>query len=342
VLGKELNAKVKGHRRFGTAVVVTEHLKFDVATARTEYYESPASLPKVEMSSIKKDLYRRDFTINTLAIRLNPDKSGQLLDFFGGQRDIKEKNIRIIHNLSFIEDPTRAFRAIRFSERFGFRISKHTINLIKTAVRINLFDKLSGSRLYDELSLLFCETDPVRALRRLAEFDLLKFIHKDLTLTESLEMTFTSIQETIVWFKLLFLEERFNRSHLFLMALFEELNVSERSKALQRLYVPPSVRREINEGLENSRKTLSRLRRASNRDIYFTLQPLNLLTILFIMAKAKEKSQKKAVSLYLTKLRNTKQELTGENLKEMGYTPGPVFRSLCSEKLQTRQFQVIH
>jgi tRNA nucleotidyltransferase (CCA-adding enzyme) len=336
VLGKELNAKVKSHRRFGTAVVVTEFLKFDVATARTEYYESPASLPKVEMSSIKKDLYRRDFTINTLAIRLNPDKSGQLLDFFGGQRDIKEKNIRIIHNLSFIEDPTRAFRAIRFSERFGFRISKHTINLIKTAVRINLFDKLSGSRLYDELSLLFFETDPVRALGRLAEFDLLRFIHKDLTLTESLEMTFTSIQETIVWFKLLFLEEKFNRSHLFLMALFEELNVTERSKALQRLYVPSSVRREINEGIENSRKTLARLRRASNRDIYFTLQPLNLLTILFIMAKAKEKGQKKAVSLYLTKLRNTKQELTGENLKDMGYTPGPVFRRIFTAILEER------
>jgi tRNA nucleotidyltransferase (CCA-adding enzyme) len=336
VLGKALDAKVKSHRRFGTAVVVTEHLKFDVATARTEYYESPASLPKVEMSSIKKDLYRRDFTINTLAIRLNPDKSGQLLDFFGGQRDIKEKNIRIIHNLSFIEDPTRAFRAIRFSERFGFRISKHTINLIKTAVRINLFDKLSGSRLYDELSLLFLETEPARALRRLAEFDLLRFIHKDITLSESLEATFTSLQETIVWFNLLFLEEKFNRSHLFLMALFEELNITERSRALQRLYVPAGVRKELNEGIENSRKTLARLRRASNRDIYFTLQPLNLLTILFIMAKAKEEGQKKAVSLYLTKLRNMKQELTGEDLKGMGYIPGPGFRKILTAILEER------
>ncbi|MDZ4383153.1 MAG: CBS domain-containing protein, partial [Thermodesulfovibrionia bacterium] len=126
-LGKKLKAKVKTHQRFGTAVVITDTLKFDVATARTEYYESPGALPKVEMSSIKKDLYRRDFTINTLAIKLNPENFGQLIDFFGGQRDLKEKTIKILHNLSFIEDPTRAFRAIRFSERFGFKLSKHTI-----------------------------------------------------------------------------------------------------------------------------------------------------------------------------------------------------------------------
>src|SRR4030066_1035016 len=122
-LGERLNASVKSHQRFNTAQVITGKLKLDVATARTEYYESPAALPKVEKSSIKKDLYRRDFTINSLAIKLNPKDFGLLIDFFGGQRDLREKTVRILHNLSFIEDPTRAFRAVRFSERFGFRIS---------------------------------------------------------------------------------------------------------------------------------------------------------------------------------------------------------------------------
>ena len=212
-LGNKLNVKIKSHKRFGTAVVITDFLKFDVATARTEYYESPAALPRVEISSIKKDLYRRDFTINTLAIKLDPGDFGKLIDFFGGQKDIKEKTIRILHNLSFIEDPTRAFRAIRFSERFGFKISKHTINLIKTAVRINLFDKLSGSRMYDELNLLFTETEPLKAVKRLAELDLLKFIHHGLAVTKTLEETFKAIQETYAWFKLLFFEEELNKSH---------------------------------------------------------------------------------------------------------------------------------
>jgi tRNA nucleotidyltransferase (CCA-adding enzyme) len=336
-LGERLNAKVRSHQRFGTAVVITDFLKFDVATARTEYYESPGALPKVETSSIKKDLYRRDFTINTLAIKLNPENFGQLLDFFGGQRDIKEKTIRVLHNLSFIEDPTRAFRAIRFSERFGFKLSKHTINLIKTAVRINLFDKLSGSRLYDELNLLFLETEPIKAIKRLSEFDLLKFIHPRLKVTKTLEETFKAIQETFAWFKLLFFEEDLNKSHLFLMALIEELKAQEREKALQRLSVPPKARKEMLEGIEQSKSALLRLQEAShNKDIYYTLQPLSLQTILFTMAKAEDKDQKKAISLYLTTLRKTKPELTGKDLKEMGYTPGPLFKKILTAILDAR------
>ncbi|MCK5505263.1 MAG: CCA tRNA nucleotidyltransferase, partial [Thermodesulfovibrionia bacterium] len=292
-LGKKLNVKAKIHKRFGTAVVITDFLKFDVATARTEYYESPAALPKVEMSSIKKDLYRRDFTINTLAIKLNPDHFGQLIDFFGGQRDIKEKTLRILHNLSFIEDPTRAFRAIRFSERFGFNISKHTINLIKTAVRINLFDKLTGTRIYDELNLLFLETEPIKAIRKLAEFDLLKFIHHRLTITKTLEATFEAIQETFAWFKLLFFEEELNKSHLFLMALLDELAPQERNEALKRLQVPPKARKEILVGIAKSQIALKELKKASQKESYHTLLSLNIQTILFTMAKAKDKEQKK-------------------------------------------------
>jgi tRNA nucleotidyltransferase (CCA-adding enzyme) len=335
-LGNKFGVKVKTHRRFGTAVVITEFLKFDVATSRTEYYESPAALPRVETSSIKKDLYRRDFTINTMAIMLNPDQFGKLLDFFGGQRDIKEKTLRILHNLSFIEDPTRAFRAIRFSERFGFIISKHTMNLIKTAVRINLFDKLSGARMYDELNLLFTETEPINAITRLSKFDLLKFIHKGLALTQTLKDTVEAIQETFAWFKLLFIEEELNRSHLFLMALLNELTPPERSEALKRLYVPPSARKEILDGIEKSGKVLAGLKGASEKEIYFILTPLNVPTILFAMARTRDKEQKKAMSLYLTTLRKIKPELTGKDLKKMGYAPGPLFKKILKALLEAR------
>jgi tRNA nucleotidyltransferase (CCA-adding enzyme) len=335
-LGSKLNVKVKIHRRFGTAVVITDFLKFDIATSRTEYYESPAALPRVEMSSIKKDLYRRDFTINTLAIMLNPGQFGKLIDFFGAQRDIKEKTIRILHNLSFIEDPTRAFRAIRFSERFGFKISKHTINLIKTAVRINLFDKLSGTRMYDELNLLFTETKPVNAIKSLARFDLLKFIHHSLKITETLEQTFETIQETFAWFKLLFFEEDLNRAHLFLMALLDELTPGERKEALQRLYVPPTARKEILDGIDLSGEALTALTGASQKAIYYALMPLDIPTVLFTMAKAKKEEHKKAISLYLTTLRKINPELTGEELKKMGYTPGPVFKKILKSLLDAR------
>ncbi len=335
-LGKELNVKVKSHTRFGTAVVITDFLKFDVATSRTEYYESPAALPTVETSSIKKDLYRRDFTINTLAVSLDPGHFGKLIDFFGGQRDIKEKTLRILHNLSFIEDPTRAFRAIRFSERFGFKISKHTIKLIKTAVRINLFDKLSGSRMYDELNLLFIETEPVNAVKRLAELDLLKFIHKNLTLTRNLEEAFVAIQETFAWFKLLFIEEELNKSHLFLMAILDELALPERDEALTRLQVPKKTIDEILGGLKKAKKALLKLHGASQKQIYYVLRPLDLLTVLFAMAKAKDKDLKKSISLYLTTLRKIKPGITGEDLISMGYPPGPLYKEILSAVLEGR------
>jgi len=335
-LGTILNVKVKSHKRFGTAVVITDFLKFDVATARTEYYESPAALPRVEMSSIKKDLYRRDFTINTMAVKLNPDHFGQLIDYFGAQKDIKERTIRILHNLSFIEDPTRAFRAIRFSERFGFKISKHTINLIKTAVRINLFDKLSGTRMYDELNLLFLETEPVKAINRLSEFDLLKFIHPALKVTRQLEDTFNAINETISWFKLLFFEEDLNISHLFLMALIEELTPGERGEALRRLQVPQKARREILDGIDQSNRALSGLPNASEKDVYYLLLSLNTQTVLFTMAKAKGKEEKKAISLFLTELRNTRPELSGKDLQTMGYAPGPGFKKILTALLDAR------
>ncbi len=335
-LGSKLGVKVKCHKKFGTAVVITDILKFDVASARTEYYESPAALPKVEMSSIKKDLYRRDFTINTMAVKLDPDHFGQLLDFFGGQKDLKDKTIRILHNLSFIEDPTRAFRAIRFSERFGFKISKHTINLIKTAVRINLFNKLSGTRMYDELVLLFVETEPKKAINRLAEYDLLKFIHPNLVITKSLEEIFESIQETISWFKLLFFEEEINIGHLFLMALLDELNRDERTESLKRLDVPPSARNDMNLGIEKAQVALARLYQARQSEIYNLLQSLNIQTILYIMAKSRNREQKKSVSHYLTSLREIRPVLTGSDLKAMGYSPGPLFKEILNAILEAK------
>jgi len=152
------DARVRSYKKFGTAVVIfPDGFKIDVATARLEYYEYPAALPTVELSSLKLDLYRRDFTINTLAVELNPGRFGQLIDYFGAQRDFKDKAIRVLHNYSFVEDPTRVLRAIRYEQRLGFRIMKHTSNLIENAVKMKLLVQLSGRRLTNELKLILSE-----------------------------------------------------------------------------------------------------------------------------------------------------------------------------------------
>ncbi len=140
--------RVRSHHKFGTAVVIfPDGNKIDVASTRLEYYESPGMLPTVERSSLRHDLYRRDFTINTLAFCINNHCFGRLTDFFGGQQDLQDSVVRVLHNLSFVEDPTRVFRAIRFEQRLGFNIAPHTENLIRNAVRMNVLERVGGKRL---------------------------------------------------------------------------------------------------------------------------------------------------------------------------------------------------
>ena len=187
---KQQKGRVKTHGRFGTATVIcSDTQKLDFATARAEHYERPAALPTVKSSSIKNDLNRRDFTINTLAICLNRGKFGELLDFYGGQRDLHDQTIRVLHSLSFIEDPTRVFRAIRFTQRLNFRLAKETTGLIKTAVSKGVFRRLSKSRLLDEIILLLSVQTPRKTLQQLAKFDLLKFIHQKLQWSSTLAHT---------------------------------------------------------------------------------------------------------------------------------------------------------
>jgi tRNA nucleotidyltransferase (CCA-adding enzyme) len=179
--GRISGARIHSHEKFGTAVIIyPDGFTIDVASARMEYYKFPAALPVVELSSIKLDLYRRDFTINTLAVQLNPEQFGILIDFFNAQKDIKEKAIRVLHNLSFVEDPTRVFRAIRFEQRFGFAIGRLTAGLIHNAVRMDFFRELSGRRVFNELQLILQEEKPAAAVARLNDFGLLRVVHPGL------------------------------------------------------------------------------------------------------------------------------------------------------------------
>jgi len=335
-LGEKLNAKVRAHQKFGTAQVFAQKIKLDIATARTEYYESPAALPKVETSSIKKDLYRRDFTINTLAVKLNPRDFGLLIDFFGGQRDLRERTIRVLHNVSFVEDPTRAFRAIRFSERFGFKISRHMENLIKSAIEMSLFNMLSGPRLYEELLLSFKETEPIKTLKKLSDFGLIKVIHSNLVFTEELEATLKSMQETVSWFNLLFLEEKPDKGILYLMALLSGLKDEDLTATVERLSPPPRVRDMIIRGMTQVKNILRKFPVDDPVEIHKLLSKFNLETVLFLMALSKDRKKQRVISHYLTELRNVKTILKGDDLKRMGIQPGPVYSKILNKLLEEK------
>jgi hypothetical protein len=156
-LAEALGGRVVPHDRFGTAIVLYDGGRVDVATARTEFYDSPGALPTVEQASIRQDLYRRDFTINAMATSLRGDDFGRLVDYFGGLQDLQSGVVRVLHNLSFIDDPTRIFRAIRYENRYGVAMDAHTLALARACVEMNLVGELSSSRLRDELQALLSE-----------------------------------------------------------------------------------------------------------------------------------------------------------------------------------------
>ena len=226
----------KYHRKFGTAQISPhDGFKIDIASARREYYESPAALPVVELSSIRQDLYRRDFTVNTLALRLNAEHFGDVIDFFGGRRDIKNRIIKVIHNLSFVEDPTRIFRALRFEQRFGFRISKETEKLILNAVKMEIPLRLSPSRLFSELVLMFQEETPPAIVERLAHFDLLKFFFPQIRYTQSMKHLMNSVDEVTTWFDLLYLIEDWKQWKVYFLAMIDGLK-NEEAAALSKQF----------------------------------------------------------------------------------------------------------
>ncbi len=340
MLVKQAGGRMKTHQKFGTAVVVLPNgLKIDIATARLEYYESPAALPTVELSSIKKDLYRRDFTVNTLAVRLNSMRYGELIDFFGGLRDIKDKTIRVLHSLSFVEDPTRVLRAIRFEQRFDFHLNKHTQNLIKTAVNMKLFNRLTGERIYTELVLMFSEAEPLKVLKRMKDFDLLKFIHPGLKGTAELERLFTNIGETLTWFRLLYLQLKAEKWFVYFLGFFDRMKDSAAEEALERLAVPTRIRARMLHARVRSREVLYvfyKEQELSSSRIYDLLSPLDVESILLMMAKAKKETARKYISLYLTHLRNVKVTVTGDDLKKMGIPPGPRYKKILVELLDAK------
>ncbi|HET6498465.1 MAG TPA: CBS domain-containing protein, partial [Coriobacteriia bacterium] len=170
-----LNVRVKVHRRFGTAVLVfSRALHLDVTSARTEYYLRPGALPTVERSSLRQDLFRRDFTVNAMAACVNPQCFGAIADPFGGLRDLERGVLRVLHSLSFVEDPTRVLRAARFERRFGFEMDAGTEQLARQAVEMGVIDDVSGARIREEMLDIIDEDSPAAVFERLQELGALE------------------------------------------------------------------------------------------------------------------------------------------------------------------------
>ena len=329
-LARRYRARVTTHDRFGTATVtLADGQTLDVAMARTESYDSPAALPTVRRSSIKEDLRRRDFTINTLAIRLNADHSGELVDLYGGRRDLQDKTIRVLHGLSFIDDPTRVFRAIRFEQRLGFQLDQDTAVLMTEAVTMGLLHRLSPSRLSVELHHVLSEREPVKALARLSHFNLLQFIHPRLKWSPELARLMKAVEKSVEWHAGVSLGPLSSPWVVYGMALLDALPQPARQETLARLTFPRRQRQALLWRANTQvrpyeiMKTLDRTVKPS--ETFRALCNFPEETLTFLMAKTRSKRAKQKIVDMVTTYRRMKPILNGTDLKTMGLQPGPLY-----------------
>ncbi len=343
-------ATVRTHEKFVTATVILQNsMRIDVATARLEYYEYPAAMPTVELSSLKLDLYRRDFTINAMAIHLNPERFGTLVDFFNSQNDLKERRIQVLHNLSFVEDPTRIFRAIRFEQRLDFQITRHAEKLIKNAVQMHMFERFSGPRFFGELKLILSEDNPLASLRRMAYFKLFPFLWPDLRPNLKIDRRFvhvmTQAEKSIAWFKLLYLKERCEPWIVYLLAIFSRSRAQQLLNFCDRFELPEKqCKLLVRQKTEVERIALDMLRRPFMKpsEIYWLLYDLENEGLLYLMTIARKKYIQKDVSRYVTRLRNVPSLISGRDLQELGYRPGPVFRTILNHLIEAQLNDKVH
>lgn len=348
-IAKQFNAKIRPHKQFGTAkVLFRDGFKVDIATARLEYYRAPAALPVVEHSSLKLDMYRRDFTINTLAISLSKNTFGELIDFFGAQRDIKDKTIRILHSLSFVEDPTRVFRAIRFERRFAFQIGKYTLNLIKNAAKMGFLSRIRGARVWRELSLMLQEEDPASMLKRLAELDLLKFVFPGLTFGRDKEKLFREMETVLKWYNLLY-KQRCSPVLYYLLGLVNNMPLDQVAAFGRKMEISESTRKRFLADVERVRETMAilgtGLHHMKRSAVHRLLESLSREAQLFMMAKATSEEARKAVSNFITYGDTIRPQLTGQDLKQLGVKEGRFLgevlealkRAKIDENLKTRE-----
>ena len=325
-MAARLGGRSHAHEKFKTAVVVLPGgAKVDVATARIEFYSHPAALPEVEHGAIRNDLYRRDFSINAMAIRLNGPRPGSLIDYFGGQADLKNHVIRVLHNLSFVEDPTRAFRAARFETRFGFTMGKQTLSLLENAVRHQLFNRLSGERMISEVVMILNERRPVPALARLKELGLLKFVHPGLRFGPGVERVMERLEDLLAWRSLAFPEKPVRRWLAHLMALMDTLDGDE-MEGMRRAYQSSKHVVELAaRSLEEADLAAKKLGRAgAQAPLSVAWEALGKLAdepLLFLAAKSSEGWLRDMVTRFMAQAPAIRPLLTGDDLLKIGVTP---------------------
>lgn len=298
------DGKLTQHIQFGTAqIIFPDGSHLDIASTRWEYYSFPGALPQVEESCLRDDLFRRDFTINSMAICLNAEHFGELVDYYGGKRDLQQRIIRFLHNISFIDDPTRMLRAIRFSERYQFELDKETREALSTAIESGVLSKLSVERFTEEILLIFKEANYLGMGRALMSSGLFKaWFGEDYAWNFSSE----DLIDCVDW--------SLNRRWLMAISNMDSVTIG---KLLERVC--------LNKSLRDDTLTLVRMREAFKEPLTLSEldRLLNKVPKGVVMVLARDDRFNKRINECLEASQRINMSLDGKALLEMGVKEGP-------------------
>jgi tRNA nucleotidyltransferase (CCA-adding enzyme) len=357
-LAKKFGGRVTSHLRFGTAKWHTGEIRsmlasklvlpnsgtprrnslaiesseipntLDLISARTEFYTYPTALPTVERGSIKLDLHRRDFTINTLALRLDGHHYGELHDYWGGLNDLRTGQIRVLHSLSFVDDPTRMLRAVRFEQRFGFRIEERTLELINEAKE--LLGKVSGDRIRHELDHILEESFSTSMINRLHTLALLSEIHPDLTWDSWSAGKIHGLDDHSPepsWVLTPFIKGMSLKTRLAYTLWLIRLSGQQVRRVVNRLKMPRAVAEEV---LSARRMWQDRntLKSQMPSMIVARLEGLPTLAIYAVYLASEDEVIRKVLLNFATNWRYVEPTITGHDLRARDLPPGPVYREI--------------
>jgi tRNA nucleotidyltransferase (CCA-adding enzyme) len=361
------SARLEIHGAFQTAALLwhkdpeLDSLWVDIATARTEFYPYPAANPEVEASSIRQDLYRRDFTINAMALRLTPPRAGELLDFFGGLVDLQAKQIRVLHANSFIEDPTRIYRGVRFAVRLGFQLEAQTEEYIRYAIDSGVYDRTTRensktpalqTRLKAELKHILEAAYWKPALQLLADLGALQCIHPTLKLDEELLRQLRLLERCLRRFDS---QQTLIHWQMRLEALIAHLAPEYRARVARNLQLPDDgIAR-----LENIAQAKDRVNKMTSAPFVEAhrgggvasekIRPSQVVQLLrqydvpmlILIAVQSPRVIRRKIWQYLTIWRNVQPILNGNDLQQIGYKPGPQYRQMLDDLLAATLDKVI-
>jgi tRNA nucleotidyltransferase (CCA-adding enzyme) len=337
---RQAGGTITRHKQFGTSsIYLKSNFKIDIASARRETYPYPGSLPVVSPGTLKDDLFRRDFTINAMAVSINRENFCAVLDYFSGRQDLRKSLVRVMHGKSFLDDPTRILRAVRFEQRYGFRIEPKTLKLLKSAARKGVLSRVEPQRLRDELIPILKEKQPVKAVLRLGELAGFDFIFPGLKLKQDTRKLIFACMKEVSWFKEKYPKKRrLEPWVVFFAGLLEPLKAKDAAAVCRKFALRKGEEKRIIAFKDFPKDGVAHLSKKGMRpaEIFKLLEPLSYETLLVLKAAHKSSVFQKYMEDFLEIYNGMRLYATGDDLRRLGLAPGPRYQKIFTRVLEAK------